>query len=480
MAADDYKFAIKAMQCLEAGEYSEAVSICEQGLAQYPDYPCAISVLALAYYSLNEVVTAKIVIDAAYNRYPLNMSVLAAKSKIYAEQLSPSEQGAVIEEEVNNHDSEEEFTYDGAISDYSHENKDANRYEYEDKDEDEEDFDEDIYDFTKQLETVKNLTDKLKNIDAEENLQIYTQTDYSADTEEINTNTKTMDNIMENIENFVQEDNIEDDGVILERVDEETYFPDHIMQDSIIVDITESGGAVDTDIDSDTDADINNININTNVDVDAHETEYAKDAKDIDYTENNLESSEIDSGENFLEEWQLEDKESTFEFPYEHATYNNIAPVGALYQRDLDFNSINKNMMESPHIEVSHLLTDVYVSDKLQKVFSCKSESIKFDEFYISKKDNVDDTLTKSNITDSKVLEFLELSKKLEGAKISPVLEIEERDEDDAPLVASETMAKLFTKQKRYQKAIDVYNLLIEEKPEKADYYQEQINNLKK
>lgn len=75
---------------------------------------------------------------------------------------------------------------------------------------------------------------------------------------------------------------------------------------------------------------------------------------------------------------------------------------------------------------------------------------------------------------------MLDIAKGLENAKITPVLEDidEEEEQFETPLVASETMAKILIKQNAIDKAIKVYQMLIIEKPEKADYYKEQIENI--
>jgi len=75
---------------------------------------------------------------------------------------------------------------------------------------------------------------------------------------------------------------------------------------------------------------------------------------------------------------------------------------------------------------------------------------------------------------------LLDIAKGLENAKITPVLEDidEEEEQFETLLVASETMAKILIKQNAIDKAIKVYQMLIIEKPEKADYYKEQIENI--
>ncbi len=87
MIDENYKFAIQAMQLLQEKKISEAISVCESGLVGYPSYPCAIAILAAAYYFHNEPDTAKILIDAAYGRYPVNAAVVNTKNKIYSNSL---------------------------------------------------------------------------------------------------------------------------------------------------------------------------------------------------------------------------------------------------------------------------------------------------------------------------------------------------------------------------------------------------------
>jgi hypothetical protein len=87
--------------------------------------------------------------------------------------------------------------------------------------------------------------------------------------------------------------------------------------------------------------------------------------------------------------------------------------------------------------------------------------------------------LPENEIIDEGTMELLEIAKGLENAKIEPIFaEREEEEETDVPLIVSETMAKIYIKQKALDKAIKIYELLLTDKPEKTDYYLEQINLL--
>lgn len=75
--------------------------------------------------------------------------------------------------------------------------------------------------------------------------------------------------------------------------------------------------------------------------------------------------------------------------------------------------------------------------------------------------------------------DILSLAQGLKDAKVSATIEpAEEEEEVEMPLIASETMAKILIKQKKYDKAQQIYELLISEKPEKAEYFSEQLSNI--
>lgn len=89
--------------------------------------------------------------------------------------------------------------------------------------------------------------------------------------------------------------------------------------------------------------------------------------------------------------------------------------------------------------------------------------------------------INNSNIVETD--ELLLLSKSLENAKITPIIEDIEMIEEirtEEIVLANETMAKILTKQEEYQKAIEIYNILIQKqkKPEKIYYFQKQIDNI--
>ncbi len=85
------------------------------------------------------------------------------------------------------------------------------------------------------------------------------------------------------------------------------------------------------------------------------------------------------------------------------------------------------------------------------------------------------------NKTIAKNDDLLDLARKISGARIEVVEEdIPETDSDleEEPLIISETLAKIYTSQEKYQEAISVYRLLIQKYPSKQNYFEEIISGL--
>lgn len=83
MSEVSYKFALETANLLQNNEFAQAITLCEAGLLKYPNYPLAMVLLAKAYYLSDEIDSAKIIIDAAEKRYPVNLSIINAKRQIY-------------------------------------------------------------------------------------------------------------------------------------------------------------------------------------------------------------------------------------------------------------------------------------------------------------------------------------------------------------------------------------------------------------
>ncbi|HYF02397.1 MAG TPA: tetratricopeptide repeat protein [Patescibacteria group bacterium] len=76
-------FAVEAEKLLAAGQADEAVQLCEMGLVQYPDYPTAYGILARAYKTLGDADIAVEAIERGLERFPLNKFLLRLKREIY-------------------------------------------------------------------------------------------------------------------------------------------------------------------------------------------------------------------------------------------------------------------------------------------------------------------------------------------------------------------------------------------------------------
>ncbi|MCL2039657.1 MAG: tetratricopeptide repeat protein [Bacteroidetes bacterium] len=92
--------------------------------------------------------------------------------------------------------------------------------------------------------------------------------------------------------------------------------------------------------------------------------------------------------------------------------------------------------------------------------------------------DCCDEQLQKIKL-DTKTKDILDIAESLKGAVIPRIDEDEyEEEKFDVPVVASETMAKILVKQAKIPQAIAVYNMLILEKPDKIEFYKNQIDLL--
>ncbi|MDN3709330.1 tetratricopeptide repeat protein [Myroides ceti] len=54
-----------------------------------------------------------------------------------------------------------------------------------------------------------------------------------------------------------------------------------------------------------------------------------------------------------------------------------------------------------------------------------------------------------------------------------------EKNEDDQSFLMTETLAKIYLEQKKYQKAIQAYEILILKYPEKSSLFADRISNIK-
>lgn len=86
-----------------------------------------------------------------------------------------------------------------------------------------------------------------------------------------------------------------------------------------------------------------------------------------------------------------------------------------------------------------------------------------------------------TNSPDKIAQEMLDIADGLKNTKIVPVPAIDDivQDETEEVVVATETFAKIYIKQQQYIKALKVYRTLMDERPERAEYYLEQMQKIK-
>ncbi len=92
----------------------------------------------------------------------------------------------------------------------------------------------------------------------------------------------------------------------------------------------------------------------------------------------------------------------------------------------------------------------------------------------------------KPNITNERLKKleiidkFIEANPKIIASKDAPVNSVLEIKPLDNSTLMTETLAKVYLEQKKYQKAIDAYEILILKYPEKSVFFADRIENIKK
>jgi len=87
-----------------------------------------------------------------------------------------------------------------------------------------------------------------------------------------------------------------------------------------------------------------------------------------------------------------------------------------------------------------------------------------------------DERLKKIEIIDK----FIEANPKIIASKDAPVNSVLDIKPLDSSTLMTETLAKVYLEQKKYQKAIDAYEILILKYPEKSVFFADRIENIKK
>lgn len=75
---------------------------------------------------------------------------------------------------------------------------------------------------------------------------------------------------------------------------------------------------------------------------------------------------------------------------------------------------------------------------------------------------------------------FIQTNPKIIPDKNAPVISVIEAQSYDSSTLMTETLAKVYLEQKKYQKAIDAYEILILKYPEKSVFFADRIENIKK
>jgi len=89
--------------------------------------------------------------------------------------------------------------------------------------------------------------------------------------------------------------------------------------------------------------------------------------------------------------------------------------------------------------------------------------------------------LTKEKLKKLEIIDkFIEANPKIIPSKDAPINPILDINSSDNTTLMTETLAKVYLEQKKYQKAIDAYEILILKYPEKSVFFADRIENIKK
>jgi len=114
---------------------------------------------------------------------------------------------------------------------------------------------------------------------------------------------------------------------------------------------------------------------------------------------------------------------------------------------------------------------------KLTKAQPIERENENEFEPELESETNIDSTKQKKN---ELIDRFIETNPKIIPSKTAPQTIINiEKSEEDASLLMTETLAKIYLEQKKYQKAIQAYQILILKYPEKSVLFAQRIEDIK-
>ncbi|MDR0927758.1 MAG: tetratricopeptide repeat protein [Ignavibacteria bacterium] len=451
-------FAINAEKLLLNGSFDEAIAVLEEGLSLYPNYPSAICILAKAHFFAEHNTQATSIIKIALELYPTNVAIINTYNAINEGSLSlfpVQPQHQILNQDKNDL---EEVIVDAPINltpeDFEVEEM-ANEKEIEETDDAEEEKDG----VNEYIQGISKIADLLKSA-SREDFDDIDDADLDIDID-MNMN--------------VEEETIEEVAENAELIDEETFFPEHTLQESIASDIeettnNETNDTIEILIDP---LDQPEYVVEDTTDDEPTPTE-AVATEEVEVIEEDIESIEEDIEvpeilEDEIEE-AVEEVEENIPPPiYIDPNSNNAS--AEIYRIDLAMNRIDvpKDTLD---IETNHLTHSINFNNIK---FFTQSFNLNHNHTAIPKIDEIESEPE----LDPTTKEIIEIARGLQNAKIIPISDqIDEEDECDVPLIASDTMAKIFTKQKKFKKAIKIYEMLIMEKPDKADFYNQQIEGI--
>ena len=130
--------------------------------------------------------------------------------------------------------------------------------------------------------------------------------------------------------------------------------------------------------------------------------------------------------------------------------------------KPLDFSSEEKHSFQ----EWLQLASFKPISREGNSIFENKTEEISETDLEKKKKIEIID-------------KFIEANPKISPVKNTPISVVPERSSGDTSYLMTETLAKVYLEQKKYQKAIQAYEILILKYPEKSHFFADRILDIK-
>jgi len=463
-------FAVDAQKLLDQGKVQEAIDLCIQGLEVFPNYQAAVGILAQAYKQIGNEEKANDTLKKAMDKFPTSKSLnnlkkfdlqlpkslemgegTAMDSNDILSDLSKYDSESVDKEFDKSINAENNSQLDLILDSDLESSADGLKVDLSSELEDEEIGD---YNFGLNDETAESNVDYEDGISDME-INDLEQEILNDENNDVNYDLASNENINENIEieneinNSEEEKNANDIAdSILSSIDEELL-------------LGETNGIDSVNRLNDEELSSNNDNILINIE-------------------------DGESSTNLQEELNEGTEKIETEFSLQSRIEDNLDLV------DDSFNTISRGIVENDEIlEIDINNKDLFGDWKVNEFLTDFKFEINLDKLpdldFIEKyKDTILEPPVYNGIDSAaNTMDIEKLAVNLEGAKVGPAgsnPDVAKGDysEQGDPNIATETLAKIYEEQDAFDEAIAVYEILVQKRPEKSEFYNSKIEKLKK